>query len=108
MIETILIILLLFPSMLGLAELLHLARNYILLPKTKPKKTVIVYLNGEKSVEQLMFVLQEYRWHGDSYAQKLAAVDYGIPDDIIDECREIAEENNILFYTKDFLKINEF
>ena len=103
MTETILIILLLFPSMLGIAELLHQVKIYILLPKTKPEKAVVVYLKGEKAVEQLMYILQEYRWHGESYAKRIVAVDSGIPENLVDECKKIAFENKILFYKKEHL-----
>ncbi len=101
MFDAIFIILLLFPSMLGLAELMHLARVYIIFPKVKPEKTVVVYLSGERSLEQLQYVLSEYAWHGEKYAQKIAAVDRGIPENLIDECKRIADKNNIVFYSKD-------
>lgn len=104
MTQTILIILLLFPSMLGLAELIHLAKVYIILPKVKPEKAVIVYLEGENSVEQLLFILQEYAWQGERYAKKIAAVDRGIPENLIDECKRIAEKNGIVFYCKGRIK----
>lgn len=100
MVETILLILLLFPSMLGLAEIIHMIKLYILLPKVKPQKAVIVYLNGEKSVEQLQFVIQEYLWYGEKYAKKIAAVDKGIPEDLVDKCIDIAVRNDIIFYSK--------
>ena len=96
MVETILLILLLFPSMLGLAEIIHMIKLYILLPKVKPQKAVIVYLNGEKSVEQLQFVIQEYLWYGEKYAKKIAAVDKGIPEDLVDKCVDIAVKNDII------------
>ena len=104
MIEIILILMLLFPSMLGLAEILHFIKVYILLSKVKPQKTVLVYLKGKKSVEQLEYVIEEYHWYGEQYAKKIAAIDYGIPDDLIEECKEIAKRNNVLFYSKEFLK----
>ena len=47
-----------------------------------------------------MYILQEYHWYGESYAKKIVAVDSGIPENLIDECKQIAFENKIFFYKK--------
>ena len=97
MAETILLILLLFPSMLGLAELMHLAKAYILAPKAHPKKTLVVYLYGEYAVEQLRLILEEYNWQGEKYAQQIIAVDCGIEGSQYAECEKMAGKNRIIF-----------
>ncbi len=97
MTETVLLILLLFPSMLGLAELMHLAKTYILAPKVHPKKTVVVYLYGECAVEQLKLILEEYNWQGKKYAEQIIAVDCGIDSRQYSECEKIANINQIIF-----------
>ncbi|MBR4123524.1 MAG: hypothetical protein IKT93_03820 [Clostridia bacterium] len=97
MAETVLLILLLFPSMLGLAELIHLVKAYILAPKVSPKKTVVVYLYGEYAVEQLKLILDEYNWQGEKYAQQIIAVDCGIESSQYAQCEKIACKNQIIF-----------
>ncbi len=97
MTETFLLILLLFPSMLGIAELMHLAKVYIISPKSKPKKVVIVYLYGEYALEQLRLILEEYSWHGKNYAQQIVAVDCGIVSEQYKECESFARNNKIIF-----------
>ncbi len=97
MAEAVLMVLLLFPSMLGIAELIHLAKVYIISPKVKPEKTVVVYLKGEQAVGQLQYILQEYAWQGERYAKKIIAVDCGIAEDLAEECERIANKNNITF-----------
>lgn len=97
MTETVLLILLLFPSMLGLAELMHLAKAYILSPKARPKKTVVVYLYGEYALEQLRLILEEYSWQGEKYAQQIIAVDCGIISEQYEECEKITSKNKIIF-----------
>lgn len=97
MTEAILLVLLLFPSMLGLAEIIHLAKVYIISPKIKPKKVVIVYLYGEQALEQLKLVLEEYSWHGKKYAEQIIAVDCGITSALYAECERIASQSKIVF-----------
>ncbi len=91
--EIIFVIIFLIPSMLGLAEILHFIRSYILGGKAKPRKLLLVYLTGDDASLQLKGVLEEFNWHGKRFAEKVIAVDCGAKDFAL--CKALAQKGEI-------------
>lgn len=100
MIEIILLILCLIPAMLGLAELLHSLKLYILAPKNKAISYTVICLTGYSPQQQLRFAIEKYSWMGE---KSIIAVNTFVPEEDFEECREIAEKNNIIFCSADEL-----
>lgn len=99
--EIIFIFIFLIPSMLGLAEILHLIKTYILSGKNKPRKLLLVYLKGDDALLQLKGVLEEFNWQGKRLAERIIAVDCGAKD--FELCKNLAQKCGILYCDiKDF------
>lgn len=96
MAEIILFLVFLIPAMLGLAEILHILKLYILYPKTAASY-VLVFLKGENASEQLMLALEQYFWLGKRYARNIIAVDMGLNGESLKVCRKIALRHNVIF-----------
>ena len=104
MAELILFLFLLIPAMLGLAEILHLIKTYILYPH-KTDSCMVVYLKGENPVGRLKFALEQYCWLGKRYIGNIIAVSSGLDGEDYDICREIALNHGIIFCGEDELPI---
>ncbi len=101
MLEIIFVLVFLIPSMLGVAEILHLIKSYILSSKKKPRKLLLVYLTGDDALLQLKSVIEELNWHGKRFAEKIIAVNCGAAD--FEPCRELAQKYEICYCDmKDF------
>lgn len=97
MFYTALVVLLLIPTMFGLAEMLHLFKIHIISRKRPPQKCLLIGLKDDEAEFELLRVVEEYRWNGKKYAEKIIAVNYGLGDVAKQRCFEIAKENDILF-----------
>ena len=104
MFEIILIILALFLSSVGVAELLHRLWMHILRPKNL--KCFLVVPLCDESTEQVTAVLEEMRWYGKNYADVLIGVDVGLTENERKRCKEI-EALTTNFVLCDVNKIEE-
>lgn len=96
MFEFILFFLALIPTMLGLAELLHIAKIHILSPKKRLPTYILVDLGDGAPQLQLSLIVEKFRWLGKRYAERIIAVYSDISEKDLYECEKIAEEYNII------------
>lgn len=96
MIETIIFCVFLVPAMLGMAEMLHLLKVYIISPEKKMKKYLIVFLKDENSVRQLLCLLEEYNWIGKKYAERIIAVNMGLKEEDYKKALNTANKGNMI------------
>jgi len=99
MAEKILVIVFLLLAMLGLAELLHLLKLYILFPKKKGERIFMIKLEGENALADLKAFYCEYTWFGTRLAKKLMALDCDARE--IDACKSFCKDNNIIFISQE-------
>ena len=99
MFKTILILIALFLSVVGLGEIMHRIWMCFLRPKGV-KNFLIMPLSDGQSANKVTAQLEELRWYGKNYADCLIGVDTGMPVSEIMICKEI-EEN-----CSDFLLCN--
>lgn len=93
MLETILIILALIPAMLGLAELLHILKNFLLSPKKRPKKYLLVFLEKDFAIAQFSDALEQQAWFGKRYCDKVFAVFSTLSESELEACHRLANQN---------------
>ena len=93
MIQIFFTMMFLIPTILGIAEILHFIKIYIINPRPKVQKYVLLFLCGENCFEQLKVLFDEYVWKGKNYAEKIIALDCGIKD--CEECLKFAAEKGI-------------
>lgn len=83
----------LFLSVLGLAELMHGINLRVTSPRRKAVTYSVVFLKGEDAEEQLAFAIEQQKWLGKAYSDYIIAVDSGISEKSDKACRYLAEKN---------------
>ena len=66
MLKIFLTIIFLIPSMLGLAEILHILKLYILKPSKPSIAYKIIFLTNDMPLEHMSYIIEQYRWQGRS------------------------------------------
>ncbi len=94
MIKSILLIICLIPTMLGVSEILHWLRLLILAPEKKPITYTVVCLTSDSAKEQIRFAAAKY---SNSGHKNIIAVNSSVEEQDINECKEIADKNDIIF-----------
>lgn len=110
MAETLFILFLILPAVLGMAEILHLLKSFLLGCTVKGRRYSIVFLENEDAVTTLRTFCEEKNWYGRHADDKLFAVYKELSQEVLVDCREIAEKNDIIFLSADSLggNIEEF
>ena len=94
------------PALLGVAELIHLIKVYIISPKNTAVKYLLIFLGKNSPYEQLTTVAEEFFWRGKKYAQNIIAVNLDISDEDYIYCRSFCDKNNFIFCNVD--EISEY
>ncbi len=94
MIEIVLLMICLVPTMLGLAEIIHWLKLLILSPKKKVPSYVVLYLTESSPREQISFAAEKYSYYGD---RNIIAVNTFVREEDFEECKAIADKNDIIF-----------
>ena len=110
MTQTVFILILIVPAVLGLAELLYLAKRLILAPMGKSKRCYAIFIEEKDAVLSLRAFCEENNWYGNFKKYSFFAVYDSLSEEIFKECELLAEQNNVtLIQVKDFSnKIKEF
>ncbi len=83
----------LFPTVLGLAELLHIFKRLILKPLKPYCSTTLIFIDGENAPLQLLYAAEQYLWQGKSDEASVIAV-YSSDDELdLDYCQSICQKN---------------
>ncbi len=90
-------LLILFLSVVGLSELIHAMHLRFLKAKRKKKTCVVCMLKDSFSELDLHYVLEQYNWSGNVFAEKVIAVDCLTDKDMSERCQSLAEKNAIEF-----------
>lgn len=92
--EIFLLILALIPTVLGVAELIHLLRMLVFSPLKKPESYVLVILESDLAEEQLKYAILKFGWEHNNF-KRLIAVPKGISESELSSCRVLAEEYGV-------------
>ncbi len=103
-VELILTVICIFPLMLGLADILHNIKLFLLGGKVRSNKTVIFLLDDAFPQRELALIAEQKRWQGKAFANKVYVVYSKLSNDEVLECENVASKNNIFLYSlNDFL-----
>lgn len=97
MTEIILLFIFLIPAMLGLAELLHILKLFILKPQKPIISYKVIFLTNDSAVQQLQYILEQYMWIGKNNNFNLVVVNSLLSEENYDECKLIANKHNLTF-----------
>lgn len=74
MLEIFIVSLFIIFALVGVSEVLHIICMALLRPKQKAQNVMVTVLNGVEAPQQLAYVLEEQKWLGRSYADRVVAV----------------------------------
>lgn len=94
-IKYFLILLFLIFSIIGICECIYILRTLFFLPKEITHSYLIVTLKNGSAVEQLNYLWQKIKWHGDSYAEGIIALVDNLSLDEISDCNNFIDCKNI-------------
>lgn len=80
MIKAVLLTLCVIFACLGICDFVHAVKSALSLPKIKPKRYCVFFLNSGCAAEQLRFISDKHRWYGSEYCDELV----GMVDDLSD------------------------
>ena len=86
---TLLLMLLIF-AMLGLAEFLHGIRLRLRAPKTRAATYSVLVLGGTCPEQQLAYAVEQHRWLGCAYADRIVALDDALTAEQRSRCSRLA------------------
>lgn len=71
MAEIVFGIVLIFPAMLGLAEMLHTLKMHLLSSPKRCERVLLIYPDDENFQRQIMKTAEERNWRGEKFAQRV-------------------------------------
>lgn len=97
MVETIIILLTLIPTIWGLSEILHRIRLKIISPRDVPPTYVIMYLFGDTPKQQILYAAEKYFWQGKKYLSNIVLLNTFLSGEEFEECKKMAEHYGFIF-----------
>ena len=104
MLKIFLILILFIPLILGLSELLHTFKLYILKPKKPLVSYKIIFLTDENCVEELLYAKERFLWQGRNETLNLILVNSALSQENFKICYEIAENYGLIYCSSEELK----
>lgn len=104
MVEIFLVILFLIPAMLGLAEILHILKLYILKPQNPIISYKMIILTDSSPVEHMKYVIEQYLWQSKKNNSSLIFVNSLLCEENFKACKNLAEHYGFSFYSKEEIK----
>lgn len=83
------------PAMLGLAEIIHSFKMWLLKPKDKGKRIMVLIPDANDFEKQILSVYEQLKWQGEKFANKILVLDC-LPLHR-EECEKITKELGIEF-----------
>ena len=96
MVKAILLIAASLLVILGICEVIHAICILLIVPKRPINNYCIVNLSEEKAYYQLRFAIEQLRWNGDNYAEKIIAITDSISQTQYNRCKIIAQNNGVI------------
>lgn len=100
MVKIILIVLFLIPAMLGLAELLHIFKLFLLKPKKSLLSYKIIILTDNSPLEQMRYVIEQYIWQSEKNSSGIVFVNSLLSNLNLIECKNLADKYGLTFCSK--------
>ncbi len=82
-------------AVFGLSEFLHIVRLFLIFPKRKLLAHIVVNLQNETAEKQLLYVCEQYKWHGKSFADFIVLGVSNLDMQTYNKCKSIADRYGI-------------
>lgn len=90
MAEIVFGIILIFPAMLGLAEMLHTFKMHLLSSPKRCERVLVVYPDDENFPRQIMKTAEERKWQGEKFAQRVLVSVKNISEENSQDAKDLA------------------
>lgn len=90
MAEIVFGIILIFPAMLGLAEMLHTFKMHLLSSPKRCERVLVVYPDDENFPRQIMKTAEERKWQGEKFAQRVLVSVKNISEENSQDVKDLA------------------
>ena len=90
MAEIVFGIILIFPAMLGLAEMLHTFKMHLLSSPKRCERVLVVYPDDENFPRQIMKTAEERKWQGEEFAQRVLVSVKNISEENSQDVKDLA------------------
>ncbi len=106
MIKSILLMLLIVFAVMGLCEFICGLRIAFFYPGRRFKSYSILYLSEGLAVQELRYIWEKYRCHGEEYSHGILAISDGLDDKEIISCYDFAADKKIIICSSLEIKKN--
>lgn len=89
MAENLLLLLFSVPSIIGLAEIIHALKLWLVLPKRPACRILLVRPDKDNFAGQLLHISERRKWLGNGYAEKIVVLNSALGDNS-EECGRLA------------------
>ena len=79
-----------FPAMLGLAEMLHTFKMHLLSSPKRCERVLVVYPDDENFSRQIMKTAEERKWQGEKFAQRVLVSVKNISEENSQDVKDLA------------------
>ena len=108
MAEFVFILILVFPAILGLSEMLHIFKKWVLASGKSGNRVMIIIPDDKNFQKELMYAFEESKWQGEKLAQKIIVLDTCLCIENKEECALLAKKFGFEVYSKSQLANIEF
>ena len=108
MVKSILLILVVFFTVLGICEIINFIKLLFYYPGIKTKKYTIAILHNNYAIKELMLYWQTLKWYGEIYSNTISAIVDDLDNNEILDCYEFVKGKNIELRTIDSLSEYRF
>ena len=95
--KAIIFLIILVFAVFGFSEFLHLLKLRLIFPRRRLCAHFVINLQNDTAEKQLLYVCEQYKWHGKSFADFIVPFCDNLDDDTFERTREIAQEHGIKF-----------
>jgi hypothetical protein len=82
-------------AVFGFSEFLHLIKLKFIFPKAKLYAHLVINLQNDTAEKQLLYVCEQYNWHGKSFADFIVPFCDNLDNDTFERTREIAQNYGV-------------
>lgn len=97
MMEILLAFIFIFPTILGVCEILHFIKIHITASQKPNRLYTVIVLDNDSPQEQLNYIINQLVWYGNKKIGTVIAVNSFLDEVNFSSCKDIAEKYNLVF-----------
>lgn len=94
MAEIILLLVFSVPAILGLAEIIHSVKLFLISPKIRESGVLVILPDNDNFDRQILNAAEQRNWYGNRFANGIIILDSLLNEENKTECRKLADRLN--------------